>query len=145
PARAGRRRAGGGDGRGQRPRRRAARAAAGRRRGRGPPAQGAGGDRRGHPGLRRARRAAADQPGGGTGARGGARGGLRLINRAGERLLGGGTLLGQTAADLGIGPLLEGEAPRTLQLDSRGTWLLRRAEARLGGRAHSLVVLTDVG
>ncbi len=70
---------------------------------------------------------------------------LRLANRAGERLLGGGTLLGQTASGLGMGELLDGDAPRKLALDGRGTWLMRRAEARLGGRPHTLIVLTDVG
>jgi nitrogen fixation/metabolism regulation signal transduction histidine kinase len=72
---------------------------------------------------------------------------LRLVNRAGERLHGG-ALLGQPASALGMAELLEGDAPRTTQLGAggvKGSWLLRRAEARLGGRPHTLVVLTDVG
>jgi nitrogen fixation/metabolism regulation signal transduction histidine kinase len=72
---------------------------------------------------------------------------LRLANRAGERLVGGGLLVGQTAAALGLGDLLTGDAPRTTALGSEGQrrqWLLRRGEARLGGRPHTLVVLTDV-
>jgi nitrogen fixation/metabolism regulation signal transduction histidine kinase len=72
---------------------------------------------------------------------------LRLANRAGERLLGGGLLIGQTAGALGMGELLGGDAPRTTALGSEGArrqWLLRRGEARLGGRPHTLVVLTDV-
>jgi len=81
---------------------------------------------------------------------------LQLANRAAERLLGGG-IVGQPAAELGLAELLEGAAPRTTTLSlglsanagtsppvHRGTWLLRRAEARLGGRPHVLVVLTDV-
>jgi two-component system nitrogen regulation sensor histidine kinase NtrY len=73
---------------------------------------------------------------------------LRLVNRAGERLHGG-ALLGQPAAALGMADLLEGEAPRTTTLAvgggaAKGPWLLRRASARLGGRPHTLVVLTDV-
>jgi signal transduction histidine kinase len=79
---------------------------------------------------------------------------LRLANRAAERLLGN-DIVGQPAAELGLAELLEGAVPRTttLALGSgnagtspvhRGTWLLRRAEARLGGRPHVLVVLTDV-
>jgi nitrogen fixation/metabolism regulation signal transduction histidine kinase len=68
---------------------------------------------------------------------------LRLANRAGERLAGGGAA-GQTAAGLGLADLLGGEAPRTTTLRDGRQWLLRRAEARIGGRAHTLVVLTDV-
>jgi nitrogen fixation/metabolism regulation signal transduction histidine kinase len=77
---------------------------------------------------------------------------LRLVNRAGERLHPG-ALVGQSAESLGMDELLEGPAPRTTSLGAgnagtsptpRGTWLLRRAEARLGGRPHVLVVLTDV-
>jgi nitrogen fixation/metabolism regulation signal transduction histidine kinase len=71
---------------------------------------------------------------------------LRLANRAGERLLarGGAAVVGQSAAALGLADLLEGGAPRTTALGDGRQWLLRRAEARLGGRPHTLVVLTDV-
>jgi two-component system nitrogen regulation sensor histidine kinase NtrY len=73
---------------------------------------------------------------------------LRLVNRAGERLLATpGARLGASAADLGMEALLEGEAPRTVEAafaGGRGTWELRRGAFRLGGLPHELLVLTDV-
>lgn len=74
-------------------------------------------------------------------------GALRLANRAGERLLDGGALLGRSATELGLAELLGGEAPRIVNLakdDAPKQWLLRRDPARLGGRPHTLLVLTDV-
>jgi len=74
---------------------------------------------------------------------------LRLVNRAGERLLGQHTerLLGKTAADLGMTDCLEGESARTLERNFPGTsgrWGMRRTTFRQGGVPHFLVVLTDL-
>lgn len=71
---------------------------------------------------------------------------LRVANRASERLLNGRSI-GATAQDLGLADLLEGDAPRIVALERGGErrqHLLRRAEARLAGRPHTLIVLTDV-
>src|SRR6266478_3935618 len=74
---------------------------------------------------------------------------LRLVNRAGERLLGRpeGRLLGFTAQELGLGACLEGEAAHTMELafpGGSGRWGLRRGTFRQGGLPHHLVVLTDL-
>jgi nitrogen fixation/metabolism regulation signal transduction histidine kinase len=74
---------------------------------------------------------------------------LRLVNRAGERLLGtpAARLVGQSAAALGMASLLEGDSPRTVDAafpGGRGPWELRRGAFRLGGLPHELLVLTDV-
>jgi two-component system nitrogen regulation sensor histidine kinase NtrY len=74
---------------------------------------------------------------------------LRLVNRAGERLLGSapGCLLGETAEALRMAPLLGSEAPRTLDIalpGARGPWELRRATFRQHGVSHELIVLTDL-
>ncbi len=72
---------------------------------------------------------------------------LRLVNRAGEQLLGGEVRRGSTAAALGLDSLFEGETPRTLAMEfatGRGSWELRTATFRLRGRPHRLVVLADL-
>jgi nitrogen fixation/metabolism regulation signal transduction histidine kinase len=74
---------------------------------------------------------------------------LRLVNRAGERLLGtpAARLVGASAAALDMEGLLEGEAPRTVEASfagGQGPWELRRGAFRLGGLPHELLVLTDV-
>jgi nitrogen fixation/metabolism regulation signal transduction histidine kinase len=74
---------------------------------------------------------------------------LRLVNRAGERLLAapGERLLGKSAAELGMGDCLAGEAVRTLQgafPGGEGQWGLRRSTFREGGAPLRLVVLTDL-
>src|SRR6202045_4210912 len=74
---------------------------------------------------------------------------LRLVNRAGERLLGRPEerLLGFTAEELGLGACLEGEAAHTMELafpGSSGRWGLRRGTFRQGGLPHQLVVLSDL-
>jgi two-component system, NtrC family, nitrogen regulation sensor histidine kinase NtrY len=74
---------------------------------------------------------------------------LRLVNRAGERLLAApaGRLLGASARDLGMADLLEGEAPRTVEASfpgGQGQWEARRSAFRQGGLPHELVVLTDL-
>ncbi len=74
---------------------------------------------------------------------------LRLINRAGERLLGdpAARILGSRAADLDLQRFLEGAAPRTTTVSfpgGSGPWELRRTPFMQGGRPHQLVVLSDV-
>ncbi|MGH7568087.1 MAG: sensor histidine kinase [Gemmatimonadales bacterium] len=74
---------------------------------------------------------------------------LRLVTRAGERLLGrpAEQLRGHTAAELGLADCLHGESPRTLSLDfpgGRGRWEARRSTFRQGGLPHQLLVLADV-
>jgi two-component system nitrogen regulation sensor histidine kinase NtrY len=74
---------------------------------------------------------------------------LRLVNRAGERLLAKPSerLLGHTAEELGLSPLLEGPAARTLDMrfsGATGRWGLRRSIFRQGGAAHQLLVITDL-
>jgi nitrogen fixation/metabolism regulation signal transduction histidine kinase len=74
---------------------------------------------------------------------------LRLVNRAGERLLARPVerLLGFTAAELGLGASLEGEAVRTMELTfpgGSGRWGMRRGSFRQAGLPHHLVVLSDL-
>lgn len=75
---------------------------------------------------------------------------LRLINRAGEKLLGepAPRLLGRSADALGLGRSLEGEVPRVEELTfpggATGRWGVRRSTFRQDGRPHSLLVLTDL-
>jgi two-component system, NtrC family, nitrogen regulation sensor histidine kinase NtrY len=74
---------------------------------------------------------------------------LRLVNRAGERLLArpAERLLGSTADDLGLAAPLREEARRVLDVafpGGTGRWEVRRSSFRLGGLPHQLLVLTDV-
>ena len=74
---------------------------------------------------------------------------LRLINRAGEQLLGhpADELLGRTAVDLGLDRCLDGPTPRIENIafpGGTGRWELRRTTFRQEGRPHQLVVLADV-
>jgi two-component system, NtrC family, nitrogen regulation sensor histidine kinase NtrY len=74
---------------------------------------------------------------------------LRLVNRAGERLLGRPEerMLGFTAEELGLGGTLEGDPARTMELafpGGSGRWGLRRGSFRQGGLPHHLVVLSDL-
>jgi nitrogen fixation/metabolism regulation signal transduction histidine kinase len=74
---------------------------------------------------------------------------LRLINRAGERLLAQPVerLLGRTAAELGLAAFLEGEAARTTSAafaGGMGRWGMRRSSFRQGGQPHQLLVLADL-
>ena len=74
---------------------------------------------------------------------------LRLVNRAGERLLAQTSerLLGRSAAELGLQACLEGEAARTLQAafpGGAGRWGMRRGVFREHGLPHQLLVLTDL-
>jgi len=74
---------------------------------------------------------------------------LRLVNRAGERLLAqpAERLLGRRAADLGLADCLEGEVPRTANLvfpGGLGRWGVSRSKFREGGLPHQLLALTDL-
>jgi len=74
---------------------------------------------------------------------------LRLVNRAGERLLGRPLeqLLWRTADDISLAACLEGHAPRVLNIafpGGSGQWQVRRGSFRQGGLPHTLVVLSDV-
>ncbi len=74
---------------------------------------------------------------------------LRLMNRAGERLVGlpNERALGLTAAELGLGDCLAGESAKTLTRSfpgGSGRWDMRRSTFREGGMPHDLLVLTDL-
>src|SRR5262249_47375250 len=74
---------------------------------------------------------------------------LRLVNRAGERLLGQPVerLLGRTASELGLADCLQGEPARTIQASfpgGMGRWGMRRSTFREEGIPHQLLVLTDL-
>jgi two-component system, NtrC family, nitrogen regulation sensor histidine kinase NtrY len=74
---------------------------------------------------------------------------LRLVNRAGERLLAqpAEQLLGRTADELGLRPCLGGASPRIEDVafpGASGRWEVRRTTFRQGGRPHQLLVLADV-
>jgi two-component system, NtrC family, nitrogen regulation sensor histidine kinase NtrY len=74
---------------------------------------------------------------------------LRLVNRAGARLLGRPeeNLLGRDAPALGLAEAFEGDPPRVVDLafpGGTGKWVVRRGEFRQAGVPHHLVVLSDV-
>ena len=74
---------------------------------------------------------------------------LRLVNRAGEGLLGKPPerLLGRTAGQLGLERALSAETSGVHEMafpGAMGRWEVRRGTFRQGGRAHRLLVLADV-
>jgi len=74
---------------------------------------------------------------------------VRLVNRAGERLLAQPVerLLGRTAEQVGLAAGLEGPSPRTMDVafpGGSGRWEVRRGIFRQDGRPHTLLVLADV-
>ena len=74
---------------------------------------------------------------------------LRLVNRAGENLLGQpiDKLLGRRAADLGLAACLEAneDAPLSIAFPgATGRWGVRRSTFREHGLPHALLVLTDL-
>lgn len=75
---------------------------------------------------------------------------LRLVNRAGERLLGqteGHGLLGASAKDLGLEECLAEETVRTVEMSfagGTGRWQIRRSTIREGGLPHQMIVITDL-
>jgi two-component system nitrogen regulation sensor histidine kinase NtrY len=74
---------------------------------------------------------------------------LRLVNRAGERLLAQPSerLLGRSADELGLAGCVEGESVRTIRTTfpgGSGSYGLRRGTFRERGLPHHLLVLTDL-
>ncbi len=74
---------------------------------------------------------------------------LRLLNRAGERLLGrvAERVMNATAVELGLGDCLGQPSPRVADLafpGGAGRWEVRHTSFRQGGLPHHLLVLTDV-
>jgi nitrogen fixation/metabolism regulation signal transduction histidine kinase len=74
---------------------------------------------------------------------------LRLVNRAGERLLGEPSerLLAKSASSLGLESYLAGEAHQTIQRNfagGSGRWDVSRSMFREGGLPHQLLVFTDL-
>ena len=74
---------------------------------------------------------------------------LRLVNRAGERLLARSSehLIGRSAADLGLEGCLEGSESRLLEVSfpgGSGRWELRQTSFRQDGLPHQLLVLSDL-
>jgi two-component system, NtrC family, nitrogen regulation sensor histidine kinase NtrY len=74
---------------------------------------------------------------------------LRLVNRAGETLLGQpmDKLLGKTAGELGLHTCLEANEDEPLTLNfpgASGRWGIRRSTFREEGLPHELLVLTDL-
>ena len=74
---------------------------------------------------------------------------LRLVNRAGERLLAATAeqLTGRPADSLGLEDCLQGEEATTLSKvfpGGSGRWAIRRSTFREGGVPHQLLLLTDL-
>jgi two-component system, NtrC family, nitrogen regulation sensor histidine kinase NtrY len=77
---------------------------------------------------------------------------LRLVNRAGEKLLAqpAARLLRRTSSELGLAACLDrqdGDGPHTMQMvfpGGVGRWDIRRRAFREGGVQHQLLVLTDL-
>ena len=74
---------------------------------------------------------------------------LRLVNRAGERMLNqtAETLIGSTAEELGLDEFLIGETPRMVQSafpGKSGRWEIHRGSFREAGLPHQLLVITDL-
>jgi nitrogen fixation/metabolism regulation signal transduction histidine kinase len=74
---------------------------------------------------------------------------LRLVDRAGERLLNqcGDALLGRTAAELGLQECLAVDGPRISSMafpGKSGRWEIHRGSFREGGLPHQLLVITDL-
>lgn len=74
---------------------------------------------------------------------------LRLVNRAGETLLGAraSQLLGRPAGSLGLAPMLDessGHIVSHVFPGGAGRWEVRRRSFREGGRPHELLVISDL-
>ena len=74
---------------------------------------------------------------------------LRLVNRAGERLLKqpAERILTSSADNLGLAEFLEGEPTRTVQRTfplAAGRWAMTRSMFREGGLPHQLLVVSDL-
>ncbi len=74
---------------------------------------------------------------------------LRLVNRAGEKLLGRSAeeLVGREVGEIRLADCLDDEAPHTLQKSfpgGSGRWGISHTDFREHGRRHRLLVLTDL-
>lgn len=74
---------------------------------------------------------------------------LRVVNRAGERLLArhAERLIGTSAEDLGLAEALDGPSAQTLEKafpGGSGRWGVRRSTFRQGGVPHQLIVMADL-
>lgn len=74
---------------------------------------------------------------------------LRLVNAAGEKLLGepAERLMGREATSLGLGDYLVGEEQQTIQRafsDPTRRWGINRSTFREGGLPHQMLVVTDI-
>jgi two-component system, NtrC family, nitrogen regulation sensor histidine kinase NtrY len=75
---------------------------------------------------------------------------LRLVNRSGQELLGqpAERILGRSAAEIGLGECLSGDAARVLSSTrfpgAHGRWGMRRTLFREGGLPHHLIVIADL-
>lgn len=74
---------------------------------------------------------------------------LKLVNKAGERLLGrpAQALVGRRAVDLGLEPVLEADTVRPIELTlpgRQGRFGVRRSVFREGGLPHVFVLLADI-
>jgi nitrogen fixation/metabolism regulation signal transduction histidine kinase len=74
---------------------------------------------------------------------------LRLVNAAGERLLGrpAADLLDRSATDLDLAPYLRGDSQRVVEAPfpgKSGRWEIRRSTFRQEGRPHDLLVINDL-
>ncbi len=74
---------------------------------------------------------------------------LRLVNRAGERLLAcdAAQAVGRTATELGLDAMLDESSGRILSHTfpgGTGRWEIRRRRFREGGRPHELLVISDL-
>lgn len=74
---------------------------------------------------------------------------LKLVNRAGAALLARNEddLAGKTADELGLAGMLEAEDRQTIEANfpgGAGRWSVRLSTFREGGRAHRLLVITDL-
>jgi two-component system nitrogen regulation sensor histidine kinase NtrY len=74
---------------------------------------------------------------------------LKLVNRAGERLVGlpAERVVNLPASDIGLAEFLKGEGAQTVQRTFRGAsgrWGVSRSDFREGGLPHKLLVITDL-
>jgi two-component system nitrogen regulation sensor histidine kinase NtrY len=74
---------------------------------------------------------------------------LRLVNRAGEKLLGrpAERMLASAAHELGLAEFLQGQEARTVQkafAGGAGRWAITRSQFREGGLPHQLLVVSDL-
>lgn len=74
---------------------------------------------------------------------------LRLVNRAGEKILNAPSegILGMTAGELGLSECLRGATPRIEQIafpGKSGRWEIHRGSFRESGLPHQLLVITDL-